>query len=194
MTKRFVLATALLTLAAPFTLAQGSTNWSGDPAHSQVSFAVRHMGISNVHGRFGNVTSTVVLNDADVSKSSVTATIDVAGIDTGQSQRDNDLKSASFFDVAKFPSATFSSTAVTKSAGGFTITGNLTLHGVTKPVTLAVESFGAPMQSPMDHKMHSGFEATATISRIDFGIGTNYPAAMIGDEVKLTIELEAVKQ
>lgn len=190
--KRLAILTGILALAAPLALAQTST-WTSDPAHSEVEFSIKHMTVSNVHGRFGKVVATILLNSADSTKSTVTATIDATTIDTGVDQRDTHLKSPDFFDVTKFPTATFSSTSVTKSAGGLTVTGNLTLHGVTKPVVLEVEGPSGPVPG-MDHKAHSGFTATTTISRSAFEIGSKFPAAMVGDEVKLTIELEVIKQ
>jgi polyisoprenoid-binding protein YceI len=124
----------------------------------------------------------------------VTATIDVSTVDTGESARDNHLKTDAFFDVAKFATATFTSTSVAQSGGKLKVTGNLTLHGVTKPVVLEVEGPATPVENGMDHKLHSGFEASTTISRTAFGIGTGFPTLLIGDDVKLTIELEVVKQ
>ena len=96
--------------------------------------------------------------------------------------------------MAKFPTATFASTSVAKNGSGLTVTGNLTLHGVTKPVVLDVEGPSTPVAGMMDHKPHSGFTATTTLSRTAFGIGSKFPAAIVGDEVKLTIELEVIKQ
>jgi polyisoprenoid-binding protein YceI len=190
--KRLALVTGILALAAPLTLAQVST-WTSDPQHSEVDFSIRHMSVSNIHGRIGGVAATILLNEADIAKSSVTATIDVSTIDTGVAQRDTHLKTADFFDVAKFPTAAFTSTRVVKKGAGLTVTGNFTLHGVTKPVTLEVE--GPSVPSPgMDHKPHSGFTATTILNRTDFGIGGKFPAAIVGDEVKLVIEIEAVKQ
>jgi polyisoprenoid-binding protein YceI len=191
--KRITLLTAVLSMAAPLAFAQTS-NWVSDAAHSEVGFSVVHMSVSNVHGRFGHVNATLAFNDADVSKSVVNATIDVTGIDTGEDARNSDLKAENFFDVANYPTATFKSTAVSKNANGLTIAGNLTLHGVTKPVILMAEGPRGPMESPMDHKKHAGFSATTTIKRTDFGIGAKYPSAIISDEVKLNIELEVVKQ
>jgi len=191
--KRFILATALLALSAPFALAQASS-WKSDQAHSEVGFAVRHMGLSTVHGRFGKVDATLLFNDADIGKSTVTATIGIDTVDTGEAARDNHLKTDSFFDAAKFPTATFTSTSVARDGSNLKVTGNLTLHGVTKQVVLSVEGPVTPIESPMDHKTHSGFEATTTISRTAFGIGSSFPAAVIGDDIKLTIELEIIKQ
>lgn len=191
--KRLALITGILALAAPMALAQYSS-WTSDPAHSEVDFTIRHGGVSNVHGRIGNVAATLVYNAADVTKSTVTATIDVNTVDTGVSPRDNDLRTGSFFDVAKFPTATFTSTSVVKNGNKLTVSGNFTLHGVTKPIVLDVEGPSTPVENGMDHKPHSGFTATTTISRTAFGIGTNVPPALVGDEVKLTIEVEIVKQ
>jgi polyisoprenoid-binding protein YceI len=174
-------------------LAQYST-WAADPAHSEVDFSIRHGGVSNVHGRFGSVAATLVYNEADVTKSTVTATIDVSTVDTGVSPRDSDLKSDSFLEVAKFPTATFTSTNVAKNGSKLTVAGNFTLHGVTKPVVLDVEGPSTPAENAMDHKLHSGFSATTTLSRTAYGIGTKFPSSLVGDDVKLIIELEIVKQ
>ena len=190
--KRSALLTGILAIASPLAMAQTST-WAIDPAHSEIDFVVRHMAVSNVHGRFGNIQGNVVMNDTDATKSSVQVTIDVTTLDTGVSQRDTDLKSSNFFDVAKFPTATFASTTVVKNGTHLTVSGNLTLHGVTRPVELDVDGPSAPVPG-MDHKPHSGFSASTTIGRKDFGVGPNVPAAMVSDEIKLTIELEVVKQ
>jgi polyisoprenoid-binding protein YceI len=190
--KHLLPVTVILALAAPLALAQTST-WVIDPAHSEVGFGIRHMSVSNVHGRFGNLVGNIILNEVDATKSSVQVTIDVNSIDTGETKRDTDLKSDSFFDVAKFPTAAFTSTSVVKTGNRLKVTGTLTLHGVTKPVELDVDGPSATVPG-MDHKPHSGYSASTTISRTDFGIGTKYPAAVIGDEVKLTIDLEVVKQ
>ena len=180
---------ALLPLSSP---AQTST-WTPDKAHSEVDFSILHMSLSKVHGRFGLASGQITWNDADITRSSVNMTIDVNSVDTGVGPRDSDLKSPGLFDCAQFPTATFVSTSVSKTANGLTVTGNLTLHGVTKPVVLEVEGPTGPVPG-MDHRPHAGFSATTTISRTAFGIGTKYPAAVIGDDVKLNIELDVVKQ
>lgn len=190
--KRLAILTGILALAAPLALAQTST-WVSDRNHSEVDFTVTHMTISKVHGRFGNVNATIQYNEADITRSSVQVTIDVATVDTGVAPRDGDLKSARFFDVAHFPAATFTSTGVARNGNKLTVTGNLTLHGVTKPVTLEVEGPSGPVQG-MDNKPHFGFSATTTISRSAFGIGSGVPTGIVGDEATLTIELDAAKQ
>jgi polyisoprenoid-binding protein YceI len=158
-----------------------------------VDFSILHLSLSKVHGRFGNIGGSIVMNEADITKSTVNVTIDVTTVDTGVAQRDSDLKGPNIFDVGQFPTATFVSTSVAKSGSGLTVMGNLTLHGVTKPVTLNVEGPTGPVQG-MDKKPHAGFSATTTISRADFGIASKMPSAVLGDEVKLTIDVDAAKQ
>ncbi len=190
--KKLSLLAGVLSLAAPLAIAQTST-WAPDKAHSEVDFSILHLGLSHVHGRFGNIGGSIVMNDADVTKSTINVTIDVSTVDTGVAPRDNDLKSDHFFNAAQFPTATFVSTSVAKSGGGLTVIGNLTLHGVTKPVTLNVEGPTGPVQG-MDKKPHEGFSATTTVSRTAFGIGANMPSAVLGDDVTLTIDLDLSKQ
>jgi polyisoprenoid-binding protein YceI len=190
--RRFALSAAILVFAASGAAAQTST-WVPDKAHSEVEFSIVHMALSKVHGRFGNIAGSLVLNDADVTKSSVNMTIDATTVDTGVSARDADLKSANFFDVAQFPTATFVSTGVARSGSGLTVTGDLTLHGVTKPVVLQVDGPTGPITG-MDKKQHAGYSATTTIDRTAFGIGGKFPESMLGDEVKLSIELDVAKQ
>ena len=190
--KALKLASVALALIAPLAVAQTST-WKVDSAHSEVDFSIKHLAISNVHGRFGKIDATIIYYDKDITKSSVNATIDVTGVDTGVSPRDNDLKSDSYFDVTKYATATFASTSVTKGGSGLLINGNLTLHGITKPVVLDVSGPTGPITG-MDKKPHVGFEAKTTIHRLDFGIGTKVPEAILSDAVQLTIELDAAKQ
>ena len=191
--KRLAIVTGILALAAPLALAQTST-WKSDTAHSEVDFSIKHLGVSNVHGRFGKINATLVFNEADITKSTVTATIGVDTVDTGEEARNTHLKTPDFFDVANLPTATFTSTSVAKSGGNLKVTGNFTLRGVTKQIVLDVEGPATPVTNGMDKKLHSGFSASTTISRTAFGIGSSFPALVIGDEVKLTIELEIVKQ
>ncbi len=190
--KRLFSLVGTLALAAPLALAQTST-WVPDKAHSGVDFSVLHMGLSKVRGHFGNIGGTIVLNETDIAKSIVNVTIDVNTVDTGVAARDGDLKGANFFDVAQFPTATFVSTSVAKSGNGLAVSGNLTVHGITKPVVLQVEGPTGPIQG-MDKKPHSGFSATTTISRTTFGIATKFPTAVVGDEITLTIDLDVAKQ
>jgi len=169
------LVVAVLALAAPFAIAQTST-WKSDAAHSEVDFTIKHLSVSNVHGRFGHVDATIVLDEKDITKSTVTATIDVTGVSTGESARDNHL-----------------STSVAKSPTGLTVAGNLTIAGVTKPVVLNVEGPTAP-QTGMDKKQHVGFSATTTLSRTAFGLGVKFPEAILSDAVKVSLDLDVAKQ
>ena len=192
MIHRLLSAGGILLLSAPLAFAQTST-LVPDKAHSEVDFSVVHLSLSNVRGHFGNIGGTIVVDESDITKSTVNVTIDVSTVDTGVGQRDADLKSPNFFDVAQFPTANFVSTSTKKSGSGLTVSGNLTLHGVTKPVVLQVEGPTGPVPG-MDKKPHSGFSATTTISRTAFGIATKFPTAVVGDEVKLTIDLDLAKQ
>ena len=189
---RSIFLSLLLACTACFAGAQTST-WIPDKAHSEVEFSILHMSLSNVHGHFGGVGGAIQWDEADITKSSVNITIDVTSIDTGEGARDSELKGSSFFGIDQFPTATFVSTGVAKTGNGLTVNGNLTLHGVTKPVVLQVEGPNGPVPG-MDHKPHAGFSATTTISRKDFGIGSGFPVAIVGDEVKLSIDLEAIRQ
>jgi polyisoprenoid-binding protein YceI len=192
MMKRLALVTGFVALSASLAMAQTST-WAIDPAHSEVDFSVRHMSVSNVHGRIGGVQGNIIFNEADATKSTVSVTIDVTTLDSGLAARDNDVKGPGFFDVAKFPTATYVSNKVVKAGSHLKINGDLTLHSVTRPVELDVEGPSAAVPG-MDHKPHSGYSASTTINRKDFGVGPNYGAAVVSDEIKLTIDLEVVKQ
>jgi len=189
--RHFIVLSFLLSTAA--LVSAQSSSWVPDKAHSEVNFSVVHMSLSNVHGRFGNIGGTIEWDQSDITKSSINVTIDVSSVDTGEGARDSEIRGSSFFDTDKFPSATFVSTSVTKSAGGLIVNGNLTLHGVTKAVVLQVEGPNGPVNG-LDQKLHIGFSATTTIHRNDFGIGSGFPTAIVGDEVKLSVDLEAVKQ
>ena len=186
----------LLAGAATQAQAQLST-WKIDPAHSAANFTVRHLGISNVHGRFGGVTGEIDLDPADLAKSSVKATIDTTTVDTGVPPRDNDLKSDHFFDVAKYPTMTFVSKSIAKNSDGYIVTGDLTMHGITKQVDLAMDPPSGEVS--MGKATRRGFDATTTIHRKDFGLTfgeslTKAGDAMIGDDVKVTLEVEITKQ
>ena len=189
---------AALTLAGFAAVAQAqTTTYKIDKAHSEADFSIRHMGISNVHGRFGNITGTVMFDEKDFTKSSVDATIDVSTVDTGVAQRDTHLKSADFFDVAKFPTMTFKSKSIVADGDGYKAMGDLTLHGVTKPVTLTLEK-PSKEQLGMDGKsLMRGFSATTTLHRQDFGLVWNGTLKSgdnaLGDDVKIEISIEADK-
>jgi polyisoprenoid-binding protein YceI len=170
-----------------------TTTWQIDPAHANAQFTVRHLSISNVSGQFNKMSGTVQLDPKDITKTVVNATIDVSSIDTRDSHRDDDLKSDGFFDVAKYPTMTFVSTKIEPAGPGkLKMTGNLTIHGVTKVVTFDVDGPSDAITDPWKNQRR-GASATTTINRRDFGI-EKYPAAAIGDEVKITLDIEFISK
>jgi polyisoprenoid-binding protein YceI len=189
-------AIAIAMLAVLPALAHADT-WQIDPAHTNVEFTVRHMMISNVKGQFQKTSGTVTTNGSDPASATIDATIDASSIDTRVEKRDMHLKSPDFLDVAKYPTITFKSTKV-EAAGPnkWKVTGDLTLHGVTKPVVLDVESSGPPIN--VMGKTRAGASATTKINRSDFGLKWNQAleagGVMVGDEVAISIDVEAVKK
>ena len=174
-----------------------AAQWKIDPMHSEADFGIKHMAISTVHGSFHGVSGTITFDPANVAKSSVEATIPVDTVDTGVAPRDTDLKSPRFFDATKFPTMTFKSTSVHKAGDHYDVAGDLTLHGVTKPVVLKLEEPGKE-EIGMDKKsVHRGFTATTTINRQDFGLAFNGTLssgdAVLSDEVKIEIDIDAAK-
>ena len=170
-----------------------ATEYVIDPAHSNAMFAVRHLMVSTVRGEFGKIQGTLNLDDKDITKSTVTATIDTASIDTNEAKRDEHLRSADFFDVQKYPTITFKSTKVQKAKNGLKVTGDLTIRDVTKPVVLDVEGPTKPVKDPYGN-MRIGAAATTKVNRQDFGLKWNAPleagGVVVGDEVKITLDLE----
>ncbi len=193
--KRFL--ALFLAAAAPAAGLADTSTWNLDPAHSQTSFAIRHLVISNVRGEFQKFSGAVQLDDKDVSKSSVDVTIQAASIDTANGDRDKHLRSADFFDVEKFPTITFKSTKVEKAGDGkLHVTGNLTMKGVTKPVVLAVDGPTNEIKDPMGNARR-GLSASTTIDRKEWGLTwskTIEAGPVVGDEVKIQIEAELLKQ
>ncbi|MFT8550421.1 MAG: YceI family protein [Acetobacter okinawensis] len=162
-----------------------SGNYAVEPGHTQVGFSVLHFGFTNYFGAFSNASGTLELNAKTPSASKLSVTIPVASVQTTSAKLTDELKSAQWFDAAKFPDATFVSTSVKLTGqNNATVNGNLTLHGVTKPVTLTVHFIGAGV-NPMDKKYTTGFEATGTLNRSDFGIKMYVP--YVGDTVTLRI-------
>jgi polyisoprenoid-binding protein YceI len=190
-------AIAIAIIVALPVLAHADT-WQIDPAHTNVEFTVRHMMISNVKGQFQKTSGTITANGTDPASAKIDATIDATSIDTRVDRRDAHLKSPDFLDVAKFPTITFKSTKV-EAAGTnkWKVTGDLTIHGVTKPVVLDVEGTGAPIHDPMGNT-RAGASATTKIRRGDFGLIWNKAleagGVMVGDEVAISIDLEAIKK
>ena len=185
-------------MATAGTVVPQATTWKIDPAHSVAEFKVRHMMVSNVKGHFRGLTGSVTLDEADVTKSSVEATIEAASIDTREPQRDTHLKSEDFLHAEKFPSLTFHSTSIArKSAGMLEVTGDLTIRGVTRSVVFDVDGPTPPTKDPWGN-LRVGLSATTKINRKDYGLNWNAVleagGILVGDEVAITLEVELLKQ
>ncbi len=191
---------AIAGLAAVLSLPAGAatSEWKIDPQHSSAQFSVRHMAISTVRGAFSKVNGSILLDDADIIKSTVDITIDVSTVDTREPDRDKDLRSDKFFDVAHFPTMTFKSKKVEQVAPGrLKVTGDLTIRGTTKEVVLDVEGPTPPVKDPWG-KMRAAVTATSKINRQDFGVKWNATldngGVVVGDDVNITIDAEMIKQ
>jgi polyisoprenoid-binding protein YceI len=188
-----VLGSALLLSSAA---EAANTTWTIDPRHSAARFAVRHLTISTVHGEFHNVKGAIIVDDSDITKSTVDVTIDATTVDTQEPDRDKHLKSPDFFDVEKFPAITFKSTKVEKAGEGkLKVTGDLTIHGVTKSVVLDVEGPTAAIKDPWGNQRAAASAATK-INRQDFGVKWSGKLQtgelVVSDDVKISIEIEMV--
>jgi polyisoprenoid-binding protein YceI len=175
-----------------------TSTWQIDPAHTSAQFSVKHLAISTVHGGFSNVKGIINFDDADVTKSSVDVIIDVSTVDTRQPDRDKDLRSDKFFDVAHYPTMTFKSKKVVQAgAGKLKITGDLTIRGTTKEVVLDVEGPTAPVKDPWGNQ-RAAATASTKINRQDFGVKWNATmdngGVVVGDDIAITIDVEMVKQ
>ena len=191
-----IAAAVLLLFILPGTI-QAET-WTIDPAHSSAQFSVRHMMVSTVRGEFTRLSGTVELDEKDVTRSSVEATIDATTIDTRNERRDNHLKSADFFDVANHPTITFKSTKLEKASDGrLKVAGDLTIRGVTRPVVLDVEALSPAVKDPQGN-LRSGTSATTRINRKDFGVSWSANldggGLVVSDDVKITIDVELIKK
>jgi len=173
-------------------LGQTST-WTIDPDHSTAQFTVRHLVISNVTGSFTKVKGTVELNESDITKSQVSAVIDASSVDTRVPDRDNDLRSPNFFDVARYPTIEFKSKRITNSGGKVQLIGDLTMHGTTREVALDVDGPTPTIDDPWGN-VRRGFSATTTINRRDYALVYNHllktGEAVVGDTVKIQIDVE----
>ncbi|MEP6859494.1 MAG: YceI family protein [Deltaproteobacteria bacterium] len=170
--------------------------WNIDGSHSTAEFSVRHLMITNVKGRFGTLSGTVVYDPEKPEASQIDVTIDATSIDTRDEKRDAHLRSPDFFDTEKFPTVTFKSTSVKKTDDGFAATGDLTIHGVTKPVTLEVETPSAQSKDPWGNT-RIGASATTKINRKDFGLNWNAAleagGVLVGEQVKISIEVSLIQ-
>jgi polyisoprenoid-binding protein YceI len=189
--KRLALAVLLLPSLA---LAQAAT-WNIDPSHTQATFTVRHMVISNVKGEFQSTKGVVKIDDKDLAKSTVDVTIDAASIHTREDKRDAHLRSPDFFDVERYPTITFKSTKVEKAGGDrYKVTGDLTMHGVTKPVVL--DAALTPQVKGMMGEVRRGAQATTRVNRQDYGLKWNKTieaGPLVGDDVAIEINAELIK-
>ena len=186
-----------LALAAPAGALAAESTWTLDAMHTHSAFTIRHLVITNVRGEFGKTTGTVRLDDADLTRSSVEATIETATIDTRVPDRDKHLRSPDFFDVARYPTIKFRSTKVEQAgAGKLRVTGNLTIKDVTKPVVLDVTGPTREIKDPMGN-VRRGISATTKINRRDFGLNWGKvveAGPVVGDEAQIEIEAELVRQ
>ena len=187
--KKILVSAAALVFMTATAFAQ---EWNMDKAHSQVMFQINHMGINTITGSFG-ATAKLTASKDDFSDAVVELTADISTLNTGNEQRNGHLKSPDFFDAAKYGTLSFKSTSFKKTGDKtYEVTGDLTLHGVTKPVTLTATLNGQTV-NPMSKKTTAGFKVTGTIKRTDFGIGANFPAGIVSDEVALDANTEFVK-
>ncbi|OJY26750.1 MAG: polyisoprenoid-binding protein [Myxococcales bacterium 68-20] len=182
------------TTAAPQPTATAATKWSIDPAHTSVTFGVRHMMVSTVRGEFQKVTGTVTWDPAQPEATTIEASLDVASINTREAQRDAHLKSADFLDVEKYPTIEFRSRGVGRSmAGGVEIVGELTIHGTTRVITLQVEGPTAEYKNPWGQTV-MGASAKTTIKRSDFGMTWNTVleagGLLVGDDISIQLDVE----
>lgn len=174
-----------------------TTTWNIDPIHTHVQFSVRHVMVSNVKGVFAKSSGSATFDEADLTRSQIAIEIDVASLDTREPQRDAHLRSPDFLDVEKYPTIRFRSTAIARADDGYRMTGDLTIHGVTKPITLGVEAPSPIAKDPWGN-VRRGFEATGELNRKDFGLVWNQVletgGVMVGEKVKINLEVELIQQ
>jgi polyisoprenoid-binding protein YceI len=175
----------LLAAAFSYTAASAQTTWTVDKAHSNVKFTVTHLLVSDVDGLFKNYDATITATKPDFSDAKFQISIQTASVSTDNDNRDKHISSPDFFDVATYPTLTFTSTAITKTSDKhYKLTGNLTLHGVTKPASFDLWYRGT-IQNPMSKADDAGFQLTGTINRSDFNFGSKFPNAVVSDEVTI---------
>lgn len=170
------------------------TNWTSDPYHSKLTFAVMHLGLSDVAGLFNKFEATITTNKEDFSDAAFQLSVDMASIDTEVKMRDDHLRSEDFFHVEQFPAMTYKSTAIEKVAPNrYKLTGALTIHGVTKEVVMDLWYRGT-IENPQSKAMTSGFQLTGTLKRSDFNIGPKFPEPVISDVVHIKADGEFIQQ
>lgn len=185
--------TLILSFVMMAAVALNAQTWSLDKAHAKLGFTVTHLLVSDVEGKFKNFDVTVVSAKDDFTDAQVTVTGDVNSINTENDYRDNDLKSDKFFDAQKFPTLTFKSTGITKiDAKNYKLSGNLTMHGITKPIVLDMVLNGV-IQNPMNKKTVAGFKIKGSLNRTDYGIASSFPTSVVSDEVAIDANVELNK-
>lgn len=185
---------SLLFIAFLSTTIFAQTTWKADPAHTQVSFGITHLGISEVEGQFNEFDGSIVSSADDFSDAEYEILIEVPSIDTGVEMRDDHLKNPDFFDAEQYPKMSFKSTSSEKvGEGKYKVTGDLTFHGITKPVTLDVWYRGT-VENPQNGALISGFAITGNVKRSDFNLGPDFPEAMLSDNVAIEVDGEFIKQ
>ena len=189
MKKTFILfAVALLSTAA---FAQ--TTWKSDKNHSKLLFTITHLAVSDVDGEFRDFSATIIASKADFSDAKIELTANAASVNTSNENRDNHLKSGEFFDVAAFPTLTFTSTAITAAGNNrYKLKGNLTMHGVTRPLVLDLWYRGTII-NPMSKAADAGFQVTGNLKRSDFNLGSKYSSPILSDEVAIKANGEFAK-
>lgn len=192
-----ILALISLTIALILPGVTLASTWNIDPDHSTIGFKIRHLMVSNVNGHFSSYSGTIDINDADITKSKISVSIDAATIDTNVRKRDEHLRSPDFFDVAKYPKLTFVSKSISKGREGhLLVKGDLTMRGVTKEVVLDVEGPTMESKDPWGN-IRKGATATTLINRKDFGLTWNAAletgGVLVGDEVNIILEVELIK-
>lgn len=181
---------ALSIVLGMFAIVASAQTWVSDPAHSHLTFAVSHMTISEVTGNFTQFEVKVTATKPDHSDAKVDVTVQIASINTDVEARNNHLKTADFFDVATYPTMTFKSTSIKKVKDNhYKLAGNLTMHGVTKPVVLDVYYKGT-VTNPMNKKETSGFLLKGKLNRMDYGVGPKFPAAFVGTDIAISGSVE----
>lgn len=190
--KKVLSLLALVIFSTSVLFAQST--WKVDPAHSKVGFTVVHMAIADISGSFNSFEASIKADKDDFSDAVFELSIDASSIDTEVQKRDNHLRSADFFNVATYPKITYKSTGIKKSGKNrYKLTGNLTMHGVTKPVTMEMWHRGTNVNEK-DGSQTAGFQVTGTLKRSDFGIGPDFGPPMISDEVVIKADGEFQKQ
>ncbi|HUE15641.1 MAG TPA: YceI family protein [Planctomycetaceae bacterium] len=189
---RFTLATTLAIgcTVACCTVACGADTYTVDPVHSSISFMISHVGISNIHGRFNAFSGKITIDQTDPTRSSFALSIPIESIDTNNVKRDQHLRAPDYFNAKQFPTMSFQSTNVKAVDGGYEVTGDLTLHGVTKPVSFTLKGGDKIVEFPKKIK-RIGFVSSFSIRRSDFGVTAELK--LLGDEIPITVGIEAAK-